>query len=79
MHMPAHALQLLCLRLAVVLCNSRRAPDMQGLQLQRQGPQQLLLQTPAGWAQRFPLSAQLLREEADAISKTDWQLALQMA
>ncbi len=52
--------------------------DMQGLQLQRQGPQQLLLQTPAGWAQRFPLSAQLLREEAEAISKTDWQLALQM-
>lgn len=78
MHMPAHALQLLCLRLAVVLCNSRRAPDMHGLQLQRQGPQQLLLQTPAGWAQRFPLSAQLLREEAEAISKTDWQLTLQM-
>ena len=75
MHLPAHAVQLLCLRLAVVLCNSRRAPDMEGLQLQRQG-QQLLLQTPQGWAQRFPLSAQLLREEAEAISKTDWQLQL---
>ena len=77
MHLPANAVQLLCLRLAVVLCNSRRAPDMEGLHLQRRG-QQLLLQTPAGWGERFPLSAQLLREEADAVAKTDWQLQLQI-
>lgn len=77
MHLPANAEQLLCLRLAVVLCNNRRAPDMQGLQLQRNG-KQLLLQTPPGWAQRFPLSAQLLREEAEAVGKTDWQLLLQL-
>ncbi|MEG2280801.1 MAG: Ppx/GppA phosphatase family protein [Comamonas sp.] len=78
MHLPANAEQLLCLRLAVVLCNNRRAPDMQGLQLQRNG-KQLLLQTPPGWVQRFPLSAQLLREEAEAVGKTDWQLLLQLA
>ena len=77
MHLPANAVQLLCLRLAVVLCNSRRAPDMEGLHLQRRG-QQLLLQTPAGWGERFPLRAQLLREEADAVAKTDWQLQLQI-
>ena len=77
MHRPDHALQLLCLRLATVLCNSRRAPDLHGVELQRDG-QQLRLQTPAGWAQRFPLSAQLLREEAEAISKSDWQLLLQL-
>lgn len=77
MHLPAHALQLLCLRLAVLLCNNRRAPELQGLQLQRQG-QQLQLQTAPGWAQRFPLSAQLLREEADALAKTDWLLQLQL-
>lgn len=77
MHRPDHALQLLCLRLATVLCNSRRAPDLHGLELQRQD-QQLRLHTPAGWAQRFPLSAQLLHEEAEAISKSDWQLLLQL-
>lgn len=77
MHRPDHALQLLCLRLATVLCNSRRAPDLHGVELQRDG-QQLRLHTPAGWAQRFPLSAQLLREEAEAISKSDWQLLLQL-
>lgn len=77
MHRPDHALQLLCLRLATVLCNSRRAPDLHGVELQRDG-QQLRLHTPAGWAQRFPLSAQLLREEAEAISKSDWQLLLKL-
>lgn len=71
------ALQLLCLRLAVVLCNTRRAPEMQGLQLTQQG-QQLQLHTAAGWSERFPLSAQLLREEAEAIAKTDWQLDLHL-
>lgn len=77
MHLPANALQLLCLRLAIVLCNSRRAPDMEGLQLQHSG-QQLLLQTPQGWALRYPLSTQLLQEEAEAVSKTDWQLLLKL-
>ena len=77
MHRPVHALQLLGLRVATVLCNSRRAPDLHGVELQRDG-QQLRLHTPAGWAQRFPLSAQLLREEAEAISKSDWQLLLQL-
>jgi len=77
MHLPAHAEQLLCMRLAIVLCNNRRAPDMQCLTLQRNG-KQLLLQTPEGWAQRFPLSTQLLREEADAVDKSDWQLLLQL-
>lgn len=77
MHLPAHAEQLLCLRLAAVLCNSRRAPDLEGLQLQRRD-QQLLLQTPEGWAERYPLSAQLLREEADAVNKSEWQLQLHL-
>lgn len=72
-----NALQLLCLRLAVVLCNTRRAPDIQGLRLARQGTR-LHLQTPAGWSKRFPLSAQLLREEAGAISKSGWLLELEL-
>ncbi|MGE8397372.1 MAG: exopolyphosphatase, partial [Comamonas sp.] len=77
MHLPAHAIQLLCLRLAVALCNNRRAPEMKGMHLQRDGTH-LQLQTPMGWAERFPLSAQLLRDEAEAISKTDWQLQLSL-
>ena len=72
-----HALQLLCLRLSSVLCNNRHAPDLQGLRLQRKG-NQLLLQTAPNWSQRFPLSAQLLQEEAEAIAKTDWQLQLNL-
>ena len=79
LHQPGPALELLSLRLALVLCNTRRAPDLQGLQYTQQGPQQLRLRTPAGWAQRFPLSAQLLREEAEALSKTAWQLQLDLA
>ena len=78
MHSPSHVIQLMCLRLAVVLCNSRHAPDMQGVQLQLQG-QNLQLHTPAGWAKRYPRSAQLLQEEAEAVSKTDWQLQLDLA
>ena len=77
LHLPANAEQLLCLRLAVVLCNSRRAPEMQGLQLQRHG-KQLKLQTAPGWSARYPLSAQLLQEEAEAVSKSDWQLQLEL-
>ena len=76
MHNTEHALQLLCLRLAAVLCNTRRAPDMQGVQLLRQG-KLLLLQTPDGWSQRFPLSAQLLQDEAEAVAKSDWMLQVQ--
>lgn len=76
MHNTEHALQLLCLRLAAVLCNTRRAPDMQGVQLLRQG-KLLLLQTPDGWSQRFPLSAQLLQDEAEAVAKSDWVLQVQ--
>lgn len=77
MHSPADALELLCLRLSAVLCNNRRAPDLQGLQLQRKG-KQLQLRTAPGWSQRFPLSAQLLQDEAEAIAKSDWQLQLQL-
>lgn len=77
MHLPSNAEQLLCLRLAAVLCSNRRAPELQGVQLQRRD-KQLLLQMPAGWAQRFPLSTQLLREETEAIGKSDWELVLQL-
>ncbi len=61
--------QLLVLRLAVILCHARRDPQLEGLKLARQG-NALTLQLPAGWAQAWPQSAHLLREEVTAWQKT---------
>lgn len=67
--------QLLCLRLAVILCHARRDPDVSGLRLQQAGTV-FTLHVPAAWARRFPQSAHLLHEEATAWQKTPWSLAL---
>jgi exopolyphosphatase/guanosine-5'-triphosphate,3'-diphosphate pyrophosphatase len=75
---PIFALQLLCLRLAVLLCHARRDPDMQGLRL-RSAPAQWRLQTRKGWATAYPQSAHLLREEVLAWQKTAWSLTLELA
>ncbi len=70
--------QLLALRLAVILCHARRDPDLNGLVLTReaQNPRQFVLRWRAGWAQTFPQSAHLLREEVLAWQKTPWSLTL---
>ena len=70
--------QLLSLRLAVILCHARRDPDLKGMQLQwdRQHGKQFVLSCRAGWAQTFPQSAHLLREEVLAWQKTVWSLNL---
>ena len=72
---PGLALQLACLRLAVALCHARRDPDLQGLRLQQQG-QRLSLWLPAGWAERYPQSAHLLREEGLDWQRTPWVLEI---
>ncbi len=68
--------QLMALRLAVILCHARRDPDMTGLVLERLDPQggNMRLRCRAGWAEAFPQSAYLLREEAQAWQKTLWSL-----
>ncbi|MGB4116165.1 MAG: Ppx/GppA phosphatase family protein, partial [Polaromonas sp.] len=68
--------QLLCLRIAVILCHARRDPDLQGLQLEAGSePGRLfVLNYRAGWAEAFPQSAHLLREEVLAWQKTPWTL-----
>jgi exopolyphosphatase/guanosine-5'-triphosphate,3'-diphosphate pyrophosphatase len=73
--------QLMCLRLAVILCHARRDPDLKGLTLQRTtAPQkQFLLGCRPGWTQSFPQSAHLLREEVLAWEKTAWSLAVTQA
>ena len=70
--------QLLALRLAVILCHARRDPDLNGLTLRREGQKmrQFVLNWRAGWAQAFPQSAHLLREEVLAWQKAPWQLVL---
>lgn len=69
--------QLLCLRLAVILCHARRDPDLAGLTLTRARKANAFnLDWRAGWAQAFPQSAHLLREEVLAWQKTPWSLTL---
>jgi exopolyphosphatase/guanosine-5'-triphosphate,3'-diphosphate pyrophosphatase len=67
--------QLLCLRLAVILCHARREPDLAGLELAATG-RSFALRVPAAWAAAYPQSAYLLREEMVAWQKTDWTLSL---
>jgi exopolyphosphatase / guanosine-5'-triphosphate,3'-diphosphate pyrophosphatase len=67
--------QLLCLRVAVILCHARRDPDLKGLQLRADGQQATLVLRPE-WAKAFPQSAHLLREETVAWQKTPWSLLL---
>jgi exopolyphosphatase/guanosine-5'-triphosphate,3'-diphosphate pyrophosphatase len=55
--------QLLCLRLAVLLCHARRLPELQGLRLSRDGDGSRL-RVAASWAEAHPRSMVLLQEEA---------------
>jgi exopolyphosphatase/guanosine-5'-triphosphate,3'-diphosphate pyrophosphatase len=69
-------LQLMCLRLAVILCHARRDPELGGMVLSRpasSGPR-ILLTCRNGWAASYPQSAHLLREEELAWEKTAWKL-----
>lgn len=70
--------QLLCLRLAVILCHARRDPDLDDLDLQvHDAPERrFVLTCKPGWGQAFPQSAHLLQEEALAWQKTSWSLLL---
>jgi exopolyphosphatase/guanosine-5'-triphosphate,3'-diphosphate pyrophosphatase len=68
--------QLLCLRLAVILCHARRDPDQNGMTLKRPDDMDALIRLTcrAGWAEAYPQSAHLLREEVLAWEKTPWKL-----
>ncbi len=70
--------QLLCLRMAVILCHARRDPDLKGLQLEcAADPGKLfVLNCRPGWADAFPQSAHLLQEEVVAWQKTSWSLVV---
>jgi len=69
--------QLLALRLAVILSHARRDPDLNGLKLARDpgSEKTFALSCHARWAQSYPQSAHLLREEVLAWQKTPWTLS----
>ncbi|MFO1262278.1 MAG: Ppx/GppA phosphatase family protein [Rhodoferax sp.] len=75
---PGLAAQLLALRLAVILCHARRDPDLQGLSLEGADLRcnSLLLRCRNGWAETYPQSTHLLREEVLAWQRTDTPLDL---
>ncbi|MBE7941282.1 MULTISPECIES: exopolyphosphatase [Ramlibacter] len=68
--------QLLCLRLAVILCHARREPELAGLQLSTGTDRSFTLKVPAAWARAWPQSAHLLREETAAWQRTPWVFSL---
>ncbi len=69
--------QLICLRLAVILCHARRDPDLKGLQIESDlQAQTITLHCRPDWAAAYPQSAHLLREEVVAWQKTPWALVL---
>ncbi|MGR4872337.1 exopolyphosphatase [Variovorax sp. LARHSF232] len=73
---PTFAMQLLALRLAVLLCHARRDPETQALRLAMAGPRDFSVSCKAGWAESFPQSAHLLREEVLAWQKAGWRVKL---
>ena len=76
---PVFVQQLLALRLAVLLCHARRHPDLQGLQLQREGSGlSFRVVLPEGWEAQYPQSAHLLREECVTWSKAPWRVHLRL-
>lgn len=71
------AKQLMCLRLAVIVCHARTTPDVGALRLNYKNGQFKLTTVP-DWDKRFPQSAWLLQEEALAWNKTTWRFVLDM-
>jgi len=64
--------QLLTLRLSIILCHARRDPDITGLKLVQDNHQHHGFEMTCrdGWAESYPQSAHLLREEMLAWQKT---------
>ena len=73
---PVFMRQLLCLRLAVILCHAHRDPELEGTVLLEQGSE-VWLRVSSNWARHFPQSRYLLEEECAAWNKTPWPWTLQ--
>ena len=70
--------QLMALRLSVILCHARRDPDLSGLNIVCDAQRRTArLKISSEWAELWPQSAHLLREEKNAWQKTDWTFQVQ--
>lgn len=69
--------QLLCLRLAVLLCHARKDPDIAALRLSYRSRQFKLTAVP-GWSRQYPQSAWLLEEEVQAWLRSQWRLTIDL-
>jgi exopolyphosphatase / guanosine-5'-triphosphate,3'-diphosphate pyrophosphatase len=67
--------QLLALRLAVIICHARRAPDLQGLSLENKDSG-FRFCTTAAWQKAYPQSTHLLEEECAAWQKIGVKLQI---
>jgi len=61
---PLFVKQLLCLRLATLLCHNRRSPDVSALTLQLKEEKRLVMAIERTWIEEHPQSWWLLQEEA---------------
>ena len=68
-------MQLVCLRLAVILCHARQKPSLRGFQL-RYSNQSFQLTLPKSWSEKFPQSYYLLDEEKLAWEKINWRFEI---
>ena len=68
-------IQLMCLRLAVILCHARNKPNLRGFSLNT-FDQLVTLTLPSYWPEKYPQSYYLLEEEKLAWQKTAWRLEL---
>ena len=73
---PLFVQQLMCLRIAVILCHARREPDIRELQFRGSDTAEktFFLTCRPGWSEGFPQSVHLLKEEVLAWQKTPWTL-----
>lgn len=69
------AMQLLCLRLAVIFCHARKKPNLRAIQIKSDSGS-ITLSLPASWPQKFPQSYYLLDEETLAWQKAGWEFRL---
>ncbi len=69
--------QLMCLRLAVLLCHARVTPALKGLSLHFDAStRRFELRTSGTWPTRYPQSMHLLQQETQAWQKSSWALQL---
>jgi exopolyphosphatase/guanosine-5'-triphosphate,3'-diphosphate pyrophosphatase len=68
-------MQLICLRLAVILCHARQMPNLRGFKLHYTN-NNIQLTMPKTWPDKFPQSYYLLDEEALTWQKINWRFEI---